>query len=163
MAERIAGRFERPTDPDACALWTGRVDGSGYPEIRDDEGRIIGAHRAVWILADGPIPDGMQVLHTCADRYPPGDRTSRRCGNRGHLKLGTNAENVADRVRQGRESDHAGEANGRAKLNAERVRLIRRGVRAGVAMSEFARAYGVTLGAIWFAATGLTWRRVPLD
>jgi hypothetical protein len=51
------------------------------------------AHRWSWTLANGPIPDGMVVMHRCDN--PP-------CVNPGHLSLGTQLENIADRVSKGR-------------------------------------------------------------
>lgn len=50
-------------------------------------------HRQVWIMANGPIPDGMVVMHSC-------DNPS--CFRLDHLSLGTNAENHADMVSKGR-------------------------------------------------------------
>ena len=49
--------------------------------------------REAWELANGPIPDGMFVCHTCDN--PP-------CCNPAHLFLGTPSENVLDAVAKGR-------------------------------------------------------------
>ena len=56
-------------------------------------GKTTGAHKVAWIITNGPVPDGMQVLHTCDN--PP-------CCNPAHLFLGTNADNAADRHAKGR-------------------------------------------------------------
>ena len=158
MLERYWSRVVVAVDPDACWLWRGTRDSSGYGQLRNDEGRIVSTHRVAWMLEGGSIPDGLQVLHTCEDRYERGDRTHRCCVNPRHLKLGTNADNVADRIRTGHEADHAGEANGRAKLTVEDVRVIRRELAAGADMAALAQRFGVTHGAIWFIDKGLTWR-----
>jgi hypothetical protein len=59
-------------------------------------GSVWKAHRVAWTLANGPIPAGMHVLHTCDN--PP-------CCNPGHLWLGTQADNMADMARKGRTSN----------------------------------------------------------
>lgn len=51
------------------------------------------AHRAAFTLANGPIPDGVKVLHSCDN--PP-------CINTEHLRAGTSAENSREMVARGR-------------------------------------------------------------
>jgi len=51
-------------------------------------------HRIMYERFKGPIPKGMCVLHTC---------DVRSCINPGHLYLGTNDDNVADRDSRGRQ------------------------------------------------------------
>jgi hypothetical protein len=50
-------------------------------------------HRAAWIERHGPIPRGQVVLHCC-------DNTL--CWRDSHLRLGTQAENLADMTAKGR-------------------------------------------------------------
>jgi hypothetical protein len=53
----------------------------------------ISAPRLAWEIANGPIPEGMQVLHRCDEP---------RCCEPDHLFLGTAADNMADMRRKGR-------------------------------------------------------------
>lgn len=53
----------------------------------------VGAHRYSWFLANGPIPTGMYVLHTCDDRA---------CVNPAHLFIGTQRDNIRDMIAKGR-------------------------------------------------------------
>lgn len=70
------------------------------------------AHRLAYVLAKGPIPDGLCVLHNC----PTGDNPA--CCNPAHLWLGTNAQNIADRDAKGRTA--TGEGHG-SHRHPERV------------------------------------------
>jgi len=77
-------------------------------------GRNVRVHRVAWELANGPIPEGLHVLHKCDNRA---------CLNPAHLFLGTNADNVADRTSKGRGVNPVirGEAHYAAKLPDETI------------------------------------------
>lgn len=143
LAERLAGKTVK--QPDGCWHWRGYISSTGYGEIglgRKSEGKVS-AHRAAWMVANGPIPDGMFVLHRC---------DVRRCVNPDHLFLGTNADNAADMKRKGRGRGAEGVANSNARLTKQQVDEIRDryvpGVRAarrtGRSSTELAFEYGVT-------------------
>ena len=78
--------------PSGCSEWSGHRDRDGYG-ITSVCGKAVRAHRLVWMLTTGPIPKGMHVLHRCDN--PP-------CCQITHLFLGTNADNVADKIAKGR-------------------------------------------------------------
>lgn len=90
-------RFDAKVSPEpmsGCLLWTGCIDAKGYGLI-GVAGRSTGAHRVAWILARGPIPDGLWVLHHC-------DNPACVNAEGGHLFLGTNLDNIRDRNAKGR-------------------------------------------------------------
>ena len=64
----------------------------------------------------GEILDGLMVLHTC-------DNPS--CVNPEHLFLGTNQDNMDDKVSKNRQSKLNGKDNGRAKLDMDDVKQMR--------------------------------------
>ena len=77
---------------DECWLWTASKMRNGYGHI-GVEGRTISAHRVAWESVNGPIPAGMNVLHTC---------DVRACCNPAHLWLGTQQQNIQDMADKGR-------------------------------------------------------------
>lgn len=56
-------------------------------------GEKMMAHRAMYIAAKGPIPEGMFILHSC---------DVRNCINPDHLRIGTISENKQDELQRGR-------------------------------------------------------------
>ncbi len=97
LSERFWSKVDRKSD-DECWLWTARRDKDGYGQIRigsevDGSTQNTRAHRLSWELANGPIPNKLQVMHLCDT--PP-------CVNPRHLRLGTHKENMADKVQKGR-------------------------------------------------------------
>lgn len=98
---RAKPAFERlmaGVEPDlrtGCHLWQGALDDHGYGRInlgRRGEGQEK-THRLAWAWKNGPVPDGLSVLHSC---------DTPRCCNPDHLFLGTQLDNMRDMVRKGR-------------------------------------------------------------
>jgi hypothetical protein len=88
---RVFSRIERG---DGCWPWRGGISSSGYGNLNvPGTRRKILAHRAVYELTFGPIPDGLLVLHRCDNP---------RCVRPEHLFLGTHRENAHDKIRKGR-------------------------------------------------------------
>lgn len=82
--------------PGGCWLYTGfrKWDGYGWlARYFNGKVRYLTAHRYSWILANGPVPDGLHVLHKCD--VPA-------CCNPAHLFLGTHQDNMKDRKAKGR-------------------------------------------------------------
>lgn len=73
-----------PEPNGGCWLWTRSVCMSGYGRVQV-AGKLQGAHRAASSLANGAIPDGLQLDHLCRVRC---------CINPDHLELVTAAENT---------------------------------------------------------------------
>lgn len=86
----------------------GRFSIGGYSEV---------AHRVAWTIANGQVPKGLWVLHTCDN--PP-------CVNPKHLCLGTRQDNANDMLARGRSKGAVGEGYGNAKLMKYQVRNILR-------------------------------------
>lgn len=90
-AMTIRERFEKFVEPEptsGCHLWTGAHNEDGYGWFTVG-GKNIRAHRAAYELYVGPIPVGLQVLHSC-------DQPS--CVSVDHLFLGTPQVNHGDKA-----------------------------------------------------------------
>ena len=133
-----------------CWTWTAGLTTSGYGGFRM-EGAGGAAHRASWVIHNGPIPKGMHVLHRCDVRH---------CVRPSHLFIGTNADNMADMMAKGRKSgDHVrGARNHSAKLNPSKVRWVR--LQRDRSAADVAAVLGVSPGAIRFVRSGHTWKHV---
>ena len=156
MCEKHSGLFRKygTTDPhnltpvvdrflkhvnktETCWLWTGGKDKDGYGLIRI-KGKLIRAHRASWELFCGPIPDGLDALHKCDN--PP-------CVNTDHLYLGTNMQNVQDRVDRKRGADGVKHPN--AHFTKEQIQDIRRRYHPyRYPASKLAAQFGVSVASI---------------
>jgi len=77
-----------------CWVWTGSRLATGYGRLKA-RGKHYGAHRMAYELTFWAVPSGMCVLHRCDN--PP-------CVRPDHLFLGSNRDNVADKVAKGRQA-----------------------------------------------------------
>lgn len=78
--------------PSGCLEFNGYRNKLGYGQVRWG-GRLHRVHRVMYERQHGPIPEGLELRHTCDN--PP-------CAADGHLLLGTHAENMADMMERGR-------------------------------------------------------------
>ena len=82
LPERIASKIMKVQD--GCWLWTASLDPYGYGQTTIN-GLHRGAHRVVYQLLVGPIPDGLTSDHRCRVRS---------CVNPDHMEVVTRGENV---------------------------------------------------------------------
>lgn len=110
-----------PTQPHmktCCWVWVGRLETNGYARVKiEGRRKQIGVHRASWMLTNGSIPEGLQVLHRC---------DTRSCVRPDHLFTGTQKENLADMRAKGRDDPVRGERHGRSKVAEIDIRAIHR-------------------------------------
>lgn len=94
LERRFWSKVDKSAGDSGCWLWMAARNARGYGCVGRDVGRGYWlAHRVSWELANGPIPDGLFVLHRC-------DVPS--CVNPHHLFVGTNADNMRDMALKGR-------------------------------------------------------------
>lgn len=105
LEEKLDHYREGADDPSACWDWSGSIGVGGYAIVwfgtRESGGRSHTASRVAYELANGPIPDGLEIDHMCHnwDLSCAGGETClhRRCTNPHHLRAATRAENIQAR------------------------------------------------------------------
>ena len=145
FVERFVGKTK--LDPETgCVEWTGALTTGGYGHVRISSGATSETHRAAYVLAHGPIPAGLWVLHSCHNRL---------CVHPAHLRLGTPADNSRDMI----EADRAprGPGSRPRKLCPEGALIIIGDQLRGVPMVETARELGVRPWTVWAIRSGKLW------
>lgn len=132
-------------NPNQCWNWTGSRGTTGYGYFKAT-GRNVRAHRFMWEIANGPVPDGLQVLHHC-------DNPS--CVNPGHLWLGTISDNIKDSFAKGRKN-FAGERCPAARLTREQALFIRD--HKEINPFALAKQFGVSKAHVRHIQAGNTWK-----
>jgi len=118
---RFWSKVDKTSSLNGCWLWTASTAGTfggGYGQFWYN-GRNHFAHRFSWIIKNGLIPEGLQVHHNC----PGGDNPL--CVNPDHLWLGTQQDNMDDKVSKGRQSCLKGEKHCNAMLTELDILEIR--------------------------------------
>lgn len=129
-----------------CRVWRGPVNKpGGYGRIgyRHRQWR---AHRLAYTLLLGPIPSGMELLHSC---------DSPLCINPNHLRPGTHAENIAEAYAKGRKTVAQGPAHPRFTLTREQAVDAIKSTETGAAI---AARLGVSKSTICRLRSGVTWK-----
>ena len=119
-----------------CINFEGGKDKNGYGWQRGYGERK--AHRVAYVKANGPVPEGLWVLHKC---------NNPSCINPEHLYAGTPKQNGEDRVAAGNSrnptnTDVRGEKNPNAKLTQKDVEYIRSVYKWGMG-PELGRQFGI--------------------
>ena len=141
---------------DECWNWTAYVNIDGYGVFNfGSPGKKGLAHR-VSAYITGLIPSikiispNDQVLHKCDNPA---------CQNPKHFFIGSNKDNIADKVEKGRQLK--GEAHGSARLTGQEVLEIRRFyAQGGVTHRSLAKVYNVTYTQIGDIVRRKTWTHI---
>lgn len=158
---RFWGQVDRRPGDGECWFWTGDKIRGGYGTFRPDGKTHVIAHRWAWAEVNGPIPEGLFVLHRCDN--PSCVRASSDPAT-SHLFLGTQQDNMDDQAWKGRRPAAKGVLNKHARLTLTEVREIRRLVNEE---HQSRTAVGVRFGLnpqyVGEIATGEAWPHVQIE
>jgi len=133
----------------SCWEWTRHITKWGYGVVKV-EGKAQLAHRISYLVFKGD-PIGMCVLHTCDNP---------KCINPDHLFLGTNSDNVKDKVSKNRQSkigEYPGERHHSAKLTNKDVLFIREKT---LSQTKLARMFETTQPNISLIQNRVNWTHI---
>lgn len=153
---------DKSAGEDKCWPYTGPIatDGYGKKGYRiDNKLKHYKAHRLALIFHTGQCPEGLLALHA-----PVICNNKKCCNVNKHLRWGTYSENALDKNQDGTQSKNCkpqiGEKNGRAILNEEKVREIRKLLSEHKLYNDIAQQFGVSKSAINNIARGVLWKHV---
>lgn len=136
-----------------CILHKGSVTNAGYGQVArriNGKLKVYGAHRYAWIQANGPIENGLHVLHQCDNKL---------CVNVEHMRLGTQAENVREAVER---NTGIGASAGRKRLNAEQAAQIKTALKRGAKILDLAKQFNVSHLTIRAIKKGRAWSHIAV-
>ena len=84
-----------PITESGCWIWNGYIASRGYGTYRQNGGKNWLAHRLVYAIMKGALPEkGKDLMHSCDERS---------CVNPAHLSVGTRRKNLRDMVDRNRQ------------------------------------------------------------
>lgn len=124
-----------------CWVWQGSCSINGYGRLRRGPGGTSAyCHRIMYEHANGSVPEGAVVMHTCDNR---------RCVNPDHLVIGTQRDNVRDMHKKGRTP--------RSVLTAAEVQEIRMLRQTGMTFHSLAKRFMVSPQTVSKIVTRKAW------
>lgn len=136
-----------------CLEWTAGKTKSGYPNI-EYAGETRGNRVMALLIFGRDQLKSKVVCHRC-------DNPS--CLNPDHLFLGTQFENIQDRVRKNRTRSAIGERTGSAKLSESQAREVLAAARSGERYPSIAMRFGVHKETIGRIARGEYWSHLQKE
>ncbi len=129
-----------------CRIWQGGKTSGGYGSI-SVSGVVKSTHRVSYESFVGPIPDGLDILHSC---------DTPACIAPKHLRAGTQLEN-------NKQSRDSGRWRPPTKLSRVQVESIIQRRKNGEPLSSLANSFGVSRSNIHCIVTGQTWKDIQLE
>ena len=134
--------------------WEYQVKGNSFYGKMTINGKDVRAHRFIYEYTYGVIPESMLVCHKCDN--PP-------CCNPDHLFLGTSKDNTQDMLKKSRGNPPRGNKQPHAKLNEDKVKIIKKRLLNGGKIQEIANDFNVGRAAISQIKRNKNWSWVKIQ
>lgn len=138
-------------EPNECWEWQAGIDKDGYGKLSVNR-KDWKAHRFSWMTSYGNVPNGLHVCHTCDNR---------RCVNPAHLFLGTNADNMKDKIEKGHQT--RGSEYVRSKLTEADIPKIIELYNKGKSQCALGKIFGVQQTTISLVLRRERWTHVEVS
>lgn len=136
-------------NPEKCWTWQAAKKEKKYGTFSIGRS-MFRAHRTAFFISFDIDPKELDVCHKCDNPI---------CVNPSHLFLGTNAENMIDKIEKDRQP--RGVKNYNSKLNDEKVLEIRKlWATKKYSQTKIAKMFGVHRGSILQILNGRAWKHV---
>jgi hypothetical protein len=148
-------RFWQKVDvrgPDECWPWTAGKLPAGYGLFNLNSKMVLAHRLSLGLKLGRTISPGLYAIHSCDNPI---------CVNPAHLREGTQAENMTDKVERGRQL--WGEKHGRAKLTEADVRQIFELRATGLTQLEIAAEVGVDRSQVGCILRGDRWAHLKIE
>lgn len=133
-----------------CWEWQGNRPSALYGHFSLRE-KTVKAHRWIYALLNGEIPDDLVVRHKCDNPA---------CVNPAHLEVGTVADNTRDKYERGRGPNRQGEKHPMARLDEDRVRQLRKMASLGFTHTAIAEKFGIARQTVGNIVRGRNWSHI---
>lgn len=153
-----------------CIRWLGTIGNDGYGRISINH-ETYRAHRIAWIIVNGPIEEGLWILHKCDNPI---------CCNIDHLFLGSYLDNekdkdeknrrpygksISEKIKLGQKSSgwiesHKGEGCKSATLTEKKVLEIRDLSKLGLNQKHIAKMFNINQSTVSMIVRRRLWTHI---
>lgn len=179
--ERFWAKVDQSGGIASCWPWTGALDKDGYGWFSIHPYKPFRANRVAWVYAHGEPTPGLLICHACNNPICANPNSGHlyvddSAGNSGYMaecgRAATGDRNGSrlhpERLKRGKEHPLVidpsraarGIASGVAKLNDDKVRAIRIGLRFGRSLNSLAQEHHVSKKTIVNIKLGRIWKHV---
>lgn len=143
--------FKRTKVVGGCRIWLGALSRDGRYGCCSYKDKTTRVHRLVYQLTKGDLPEGALVRHSCDTPL---------CVEPLHLLLGSDADNMADKVERGRQAVGEGCNHPHRVLTDELVVEMRLRRSQGEEFKSLAKRFGCSRHTAMNVCSRKSWRHV---
>lgn len=159
LREKIKNFWGKVDQSSTCWEWKGPKAKNGYGTFSGlyRVFKTTWAHRLAYLITRGPIPPGLEILHSCDHRS---------CVNPDHLSLGTRKENMRQASERGKLfhwTRPRGESNLSSKLTEMQVKQVIKLSSEGYSKNQICKEFNISRCTVHRLTKGKSWKHLRLE